>query len=119
MNVTLQLQELDELIGQHTKPPATAILRNKLHSIREQVEAYQKGAEELAALKLSQAKESPEFISHMGVLWKKTRTGFEPNPYCAECPRPLVMTGNPPHRPLVWICSSGHRAPGNVTPPSA
>jgi hypothetical protein len=59
------------------------------------------------------------FQESMGVLWKRTPAGFEPNPYCAQCQRPVVMTGNPPtHRPLIWICSAGHRAPGDVRPPS-
>lgn len=40
MNITLELQQLDDLIILHTKPPVTAILRNKLHPLREQMEAY-------------------------------------------------------------------------------
>ena len=40
MNITLELQKLDELIIEHTNPPATTILRNQLHPLREQLEAY-------------------------------------------------------------------------------
>src|SRR5262245_46087810 len=40
MNITKELQDLDNLIVEHTKPPVTAILRNKLHPLREQMEAY-------------------------------------------------------------------------------
>ncbi len=40
MNITLKLQELDDLTLAHTKPPVTAILRNKLHTLRDQMEAY-------------------------------------------------------------------------------
>jgi hypothetical protein len=40
MNITLQLQELDDLIVANTKPPTTTILRNKLSALREQMEAY-------------------------------------------------------------------------------
>ena len=40
MNITLELQNLDELIVQHTSPPITTMLRNKLHPLREQMEAY-------------------------------------------------------------------------------
>jgi len=37
----LRLQELDNLIVEHTKPPVLAILRSKLQPVMEQVEAYQ------------------------------------------------------------------------------
>ena len=40
MNITLELQQLDDLIVAHTHPPVTAILRNKLHPLRDQLEAY-------------------------------------------------------------------------------
>jgi hypothetical protein len=40
MNIILYLQELDDLILQHTKPPVTALLRNKLSLAMEQAEAH-------------------------------------------------------------------------------
>ena len=40
MNLLVQLQELDDLIVRNTTPPATPILRQKLYSIREQLEAH-------------------------------------------------------------------------------
>ena len=40
MNITLELQQLDDLIVKHTTPPVTAMLRNKLHPLRDQLEAY-------------------------------------------------------------------------------
>ncbi len=40
MNITLELQKLDDLIVTHTTPPVTAMLRNKLHPLRDQLEAY-------------------------------------------------------------------------------
>jgi septation ring formation regulator EzrA len=40
MNITLELQELDDLIIKHTASPVTAILRNKLHPLWDQLEGY-------------------------------------------------------------------------------
>ncbi len=40
MTITLELQELDDLIIKHTAPPVTAILRNKLHPLRDQLEGH-------------------------------------------------------------------------------
>jgi hypothetical protein len=45
MNINDLLNDLDTLILEHTKAPATALLRNRVSSIREQVEALQKDAE--------------------------------------------------------------------------
>ena len=68
------------------------------------------------------AASSAQFVEHMGVLWRRSDKGFERNPYCAQCARPSVMTGNPPtrppFRPEVWVCSAHHHAPGDVEPPS-
>jgi len=40
MNITLAFQDLDDLIIKHTSPPVMAMLRNKLHLLRDQMEAY-------------------------------------------------------------------------------
>jgi len=40
MNILRELQELDDLIIEHTKPPITAILRNKLAFCIEQATAH-------------------------------------------------------------------------------
>jgi hypothetical protein len=61
---------------------------------------------------------SPDFVPHMGALWKRSGAGFESYPYCAECPKPSVM------RRLrgganAWGCSSGHLAPLGIRPPTA
>ena len=57
------------------------------------------------------------FEESMGVLWKRTPTGYETHPYCAECPRPAIMS--PMHRARLFVCSNGHDAPLSVKPPSA
>jgi hypothetical protein len=59
-------------------------------------------------------------VEHMGVLWKRTATGFEPNPYCRECPTHPIMSVFPPafthSPPEQWECSSKHRAPYSKPP---
>ena len=40
MNILPQLQAIDDLIGTHTRPPVTAMLRNKLSPIIDQAEKY-------------------------------------------------------------------------------
>jgi hypothetical protein len=97
MNITLELQELDELIIKHTAPPITTILRNKLHPLREQMEAYisskdheskQHGmlAAEHAALKDAHAKlqaehHQPSLKHHRGLYFKIG----DPIPFCPHC----------------------------------
>ena len=57
------------------------------------------------------------FVPYMGVLWKRTADGFEPFPYCQECPTHSVMT--PFHDAGILVCASGnHHAPLSVTPPN-
>jgi hypothetical protein len=60
MNILDQLQELDDIIVKNTNPPVTSMLRNKLHLIRDQVEAYVKDSEEHSALKKSQPEPSSD-----------------------------------------------------------
>ena len=126
MNITLAFQELDDLIIKHTPLPARVTLRNKLHLLRDQVEAYidekekiqlehTKLIEKHEALKLVQTKESPDLVSNMGVFWKRTATGFEQIPYCGECAHHPIMT--PVFRAKIYVCSNGHQAPIYVEPP--
>jgi class 3 adenylate cyclase len=49
-----------------------------------------------------------EFKKYMGLLWKRTATGFEPRPYCPECPSHPVMSGFPPGSEDMWACPSDH-----------
>ena len=57
VNIILHLKEFDYLIVEHTRPPATAILRNKLHTLIEQAEAHQCAEAKAAtrAIKIEQA----------------------------------------------------------------
>jgi len=45
MNILTHLQELDNLIVERTKPPVTAVLRNKLSLAVEQAEAHSSAVE--------------------------------------------------------------------------
>lgn len=45
MNILTHLQEIDDLIVEHTKPPITPILRNKLAFAIEQAEAHSSAVE--------------------------------------------------------------------------
>src|SRR5947207_14979729 len=115
MNISLHIQELDDLIVKNTVAPAQAVLRNKLHFIRDQLDAEFKThfdrEQELSKLNASliaqntelvqavnayEAKESAlaSFVEHCGVLWKRSGNRFEPSPYCKECG--TVMIGIPP-----------------------
>lgn len=92
MNITLELQELDDLIVKHTKPPVTAMLRNKLHPLREQMEAYigtqSQKAEEHARLIEEHQKRQPvppttaDPSEHRRGLYY--RTG-DVTPFCPQC----------------------------------
>lgn len=62
--------------------------------------------------------ERPTAMSeNMGVLWKRTATGFESHPYCRECSSHPIMSLAPPSRPMFWMCSAGHQAPCSIVPP--
>src|ERR1035438_1494047 len=40
MNITFELQQVNDLTIEHTRPPVTAVLGNKLHPLGEQMEKY-------------------------------------------------------------------------------
>jgi hypothetical protein len=71
-----------------------------------------------AYFKLQQAQivKPPEYVSHNGVLWKITPNGFEPYPYCSECPKPTIMHLSRTTIPSVWKCSVPHIAPYSKKP---
>jgi hypothetical protein len=134
MNISLQIQELDDLIIEHTTPPVTSKLRSKLHFIRDQLDAEFKtrfdkeqelsklnaslvaqNTELVQAINTYEAKESAlsAFEEHFGVLWKRSGKGFDPAPYCKECETHPIMMGLPPsvRPPSCWHCSKcGHNA---------
>ena len=128
MNITLQFQELDDLIGIHTVPPATAILRNKLHPIREQVEAHLKTLEdqnaivaeneklisENSALKAAQAPKPDSIFIFEGIEFQKG--GITGNLWCVCCPKCHLPTIPDPNG---WVeCSADcgwHGAPIRIS----
>ena len=54
-------------------------------------------------------------VAHMGVLWKRTDTGFETYPYCSQCRDHPIMSSVGGF----FVCGAGlHHAPDGVTPPT-
>jgi hypothetical protein len=117
MNITLQLEEFYDLLVGYTVPPNTAMFQSKLRPIIKAIEVELKARAELeiklkqseseradlvAQVNVLNAKKATELVPYMGVFWKRFMGGFEPNPYCPKCKGPLA--GNPPPRPLLWIC---------------
>ena len=110
MNITLQLQELDELIMQHTTPPVTATLRNKLHPLREQMEAYinskeneaQQHAELVAEYaKLQKSQQSPltsvpsDLFEYSRGLYYKANDKIPFCPHCWEADNKKIHLSGP------------------------
>ena len=60
----------------------------------------------------------PAMVENMGVLWKRTATGFERIPYCRDCSSHPIMFPVPPRHPVFFACSEGHQVPRAVAPPS-
>ena len=114
-----QFQKLDDLILEHTSPPAQAILRNQLALMREQVEAYQAASdtqdatlqrqvETIAQLQEERkqllqrqpqaASETPFRVSDDyqfdtgGGFWVERKTGLR---VCASCLLPPTKTVSP------------------------
>src|SRR2546430_1744245 len=87
MNILRELQELDDLIIEHTKPPITAILRNKLAFCIEQATAHV-GAVDRQSLTLSTQVETIErlveenkaVVSQNAALIKKYVTPYSETP---------------------------------------
>jgi hypothetical protein len=133
MNIILELEELDDLIVKFTKAPVTTALQGKLRPIIDaaQVESqawadtkikHEQLQAELTRLKtdvkVKEAQSAAKPVPHMGVLWKRSLDGFEPNPYCPKCPN-TVLIRNPPNRNYYWYCSSCRASfPGDAKPPS-
>jgi len=131
MNIILELQEFDDLIIKYTSPPTTSMLRGKLHPIQQAItskldeqakteaklsQSERECANLAAQLKVKEAQKATEFVLNMGVFWKRTLKGFEPNPYCPKCRQ--VMIRNPPYTELYWECGSCHAEfPGDAEPP--
>ena len=77
MNITLAFQELDDLIVKHTLPPAQAGLRNKLHLLRDQTEAYIEAKEKIASA-LSQLQAAHSVLQDEHAKCKTQGSRFQP-----------------------------------------
>src|SRR5262245_41367349 len=124
---------IEKLITEHG---AATILRERITQAKEQQVALEKENTSLKserdvlktqnarlAADLHEARSEIErakplgFVESMGVLWKRTSTGFEPNPYCRECPSHPIMLR--PEGFDYWFCgNSKHTAPLTVKPPA-
>lgn len=92
------------------------LLSEALRKVGEERDDALRRCAELEA-RLLRLERPPEMSEHMGVLWKRTTTGFEKIPYCRECPTHPIMFPFPSRSPKYWICSEGHQVPRSVTPP--
>ena len=94
-----------------------ALLTGELSDAHRKIASLEAEVAKLHQQLQSAQPQSDGFAESMGVLWKRTASGFETHPYCAQCPRPAVMS--PMHRARKWVCSDGHFAPLSARPPSA
>jgi hypothetical protein len=78
MNIVLQLQKLDDLIVEKTRPPVTAVLRNKLNPVLEQAEALLEGDKAHAKLKKAHKRVVFENQKLKKALAKKLLKPFQP-----------------------------------------
>lgn len=121
MNITFELQQLDDLMIEHTRPPVTTMLGNKLHPLGEQMEKYIAAKEQDANdaaeiksefLKLKQEKsavdaqlekikkEDTRFVD--GLLSERgTNAGGKRLPVCPVCNIPVQI-----HKRMVNVMCS-------------
>jgi len=84
MNIVEELQRLDELIIEHTKPPVTATLRNQLSNAIEQCEAYQASSDRQDETLARQAETIERLTRENQALIAKQRKANRPLPTRAE-----------------------------------
>ena len=122
MNLIEHLEFVIGLVGKATD----AEIKGALLAMEEEVRGTQAAADKYLALQKAQRAESQapskpavgDLVENMGVLWRKTATGYEPHPYCKHCAGNPVMS--PIHRAQKWVCATGeHVAPFTVKPPVA
>ena len=131
MALEIKINRLKELIFAQTEiMEQQRLICTVQQEYKEESARAKENAEEHAALKKehanlkdahlnlqkAQIKKAPDFVTHNGVLWKKTDAGFEKFPYCNECPHHPVMR-RPGRMAGFWVCSEGHTAPLTGPPP--
>jgi hypothetical protein len=113
-NVAEQKLLISAILEQYKKESEGAKRLAEDHSALQQKHAALQEAH--LELQRAQAKKSPDFVLHNGVLWKKTENGFERFPYCNECSHHPVMNLPSGRFGRVWVCSQGHTAPRTGPP---
>jgi hypothetical protein len=129
-NMTIDLSSLnliEKFIVEHGSATVQGVhinlLREQLCALdREVVKlkaevAHLKASNEDLKAQLQRAQPSG-LILHEGLLWKRTETGFEPRPYCPECPTHPVMMAIPPGEADTWACSGHHCFDYAIKPPT-
>jgi FtsZ-binding cell division protein ZapB len=95
-----------------------ALLTGELSDARRKIASLEAEAAQLRQQLQRAQPQSDGFVESMGVLWKRTATGFESHPYCKHCAGNPIMS--PIHGARKWVCGAGdHIAPFSVKPPAA
>jgi hypothetical protein len=114
MNASELAHEAARLAATHTlSKDVIDLLKEKLSLLEEKVEQLEK---ENAQLKKKVPKSKPsEYVENMGVLWKRSGSGYENIPYCKDCPTNPIMMNFAGQ----WLCgNTKHIAPLAVRPPA-
>jgi hypothetical protein len=95
-----------------------ALLTGELSDAHRKIASLEAEAAQLRQQLQRAQPQSGGFVESMGVLWKRTATGFESRPYCKHCAGNPIMS--PIHGARKWVCGTGdHIAPFSVKPPAA
>ena len=104
-----------ELFDAHRK---IALLTGELSDAHRKIASLEAEVAQLRQQLQRAQPQSDGFVESMGVLWKRTATGFESHPYCKHCAGNPIMS--PIHGARKWVCGTGdHIAPFSVKPPAA
>ena len=79
-----------------------AALERKVSELTKELEAV-RGHNEVLRRRIEATAVPDRYVSSRGVLWLRTATGFDPEPYCPKCK--IVMFDFPPGFRQAWNCS--------------